>query len=296
MAATTARIRLNAESPSQLARLAVVFTDPIWLKIVTELFRCEMSPSQFHGLYGGGTLSRVDRHFKKLAEHGWLRLVRKERGGHRRGGTEHFYRAPKLAVIEENMWALLPHSVRAEYSWRTFVQFAERVKEAMEAGTFDARADRHLTWSPLVLDELGRSRVQAAVTAVFRSLLEEQADAKIRLGKAQGTPIETTIGLAAFDSPRRQRNRSGLLLPPAGGNEAAQQTHFTVRIAKVLGNPLSMKIVTELNLREMSASELLLGPALLFTRGPQVSTELLDLVRHPRDRRGTEPERLEPTR
>jgi hypothetical protein len=32
-------------------------------------------------------------------------------------------------------------------------------------------------------------------------------------------------------------------------------THFTVRLAKVLGNPLSLKIVTELNLREMSASE-----------------------------------------
>ena len=254
MSTTVSRIRVNPEAPSQLARLAVVFTDPIRLKIVTELFRREMSPSQFHELHGGGSLSRIDRHFKKLADHGWLRLVREARGGHRRGGTEHFYRAPQLAVIEEGMWVRLPLSVRAEYSWRTFEQFAERVKEAMQAGTFDAKGDRHLTWTPLVLDEQGRSRILTATTQLFRSLLEEQADAKIRLAETGEKPMEATVGLAAFDSPQGRRNRSGLLLPPATGDGEAQPAHFTFRIAKVLANPLSMKIVTELNLREMSAS------------------------------------------
>jgi hypothetical protein len=252
--ATATRLRVNPEAPSQLAGLAVVFADPIRLRIVTELFRREMSPSQFYELYGGGTLSRVNRHFKKLEDYGWLRLVREARGGSRRGGTEHFYRAPRLAVIEEPMWARLPLSVRAEFSWRTFEQLGERVRDAMEARTFDARGDRHLTWTPLVLDEQGRAHILLATMQLFRSLLEEQADAKVRLVKSREAPMEATIGLAAFDSPRRRRNRSGLLLPPATGNEEGQSTHFTVRIARVLANPLSMKIVTELNLREMSAS------------------------------------------
>ncbi|HWC49810.1 MAG TPA: hypothetical protein VG448_13090 [Solirubrobacterales bacterium] len=254
MATTAPRVRVNPEAPQQLARLAVVFTDPIRLKIVTELFRREMSPSQFHELYGGGTLSRIDRHFKKLAHHGWLRLVREARGGHRRGGVEHFYRAPELAVIEEGMWARLPLAVRAEYSWRTFEQFAERVEQAMKAGTFDARGERHLTWTPLVLDERGRSQILVAAMQLFRSLLEEQADARIRIAESGEEPMESTAGIAAFDSPRLDRNRSGLLLPPATGDEEAQSTHFTVRIARVLASPLSMKIVSELNLREMSAS------------------------------------------
>jgi DNA-binding transcriptional ArsR family regulator len=254
MAALATRVRIDPDAPQQLARLAVVFADPIRLKVVTELFRREMSPSQFHELYGGGTLSRVDRHFKKLAHHGWLRLVREARGGRRRGGVEHFYRAPELAVIEEEMWAPLPPAVRAEYSWRTFEQFAERVEEAMAAGTFDARSERHLTWTPLVLDEQGRSQILIAAMRLFRSLLEEQADAKVRMADSGEKPMESTAGIAVFDSPRRHRNRSGLLLPPATGDEGAQSTHFTVRIAKVLASPLRMKIVTELNLREMSAS------------------------------------------
>lgn len=250
----TARVRVTSQPATKLSRLAVVFADPIRLKIVTELFRREMSPSQFYEAYGGGSLARLDRHFKRLAEHGWLRLVKEERGGRRRGGTEHFYRAPELAIIEDALWEQLPPSLRAEFSWRTFEQFAERVKDALEAGTFDARPERHLTWTPLVLDEEGREQILGLVMSLFRSLLEEQEDARIRLAGSSEVPIEATVGIAAFDSPRMKRNRSGLILPPPSESSSYPLTHFTVRLAKVLGNPLSLKIVKELNLREMSAS------------------------------------------
>lgn len=254
MATKTARIRFSSVTPSQLDRLAIVFADPIRLKIVTELFRQEMSPSGFFEAHGGGSLGRVNKHFRRLADTGWLRLVRTEQGGRRRGGTEHFYRAPELAIIEDDVWARLPPALRTEYSWRTFEQFAERVRDGLEAETFDRRPERHFTWTPLVLDEKGRTRVLAACMAVFRSLLEEQADAKVRLAAGDETPMEATVGMAVFDSPRKHRNRSGLLLPVAAGDESAQATHFTVRIARVLSHPVNLKIVTELNLREMSAS------------------------------------------
>lgn len=252
----TARIRVSTQQPSQLTRLAVVFADPVRLKIVTELFRREMSPSQFFETYGGGSLPRVNRHFKRLEEHSWLRLVRKATGGRRRGSTEHFYRAPELAIIGEETWPSLPASIKAEFSWRTFEQLAERVKQALEAGTFDARVDRHLTWTPLGLDDEGRSRVIASTDSLFRLLLEEQADAKVRLGRSEGMPVYATVGLAAFDSPNRERNRSGLLLPaPSPEANEVSPSHFTVRMAKVLSHPLNVNIMTELNLREMSASE-----------------------------------------
>jgi hypothetical protein len=151
----TRRVRLNAE-PSFLTRLAVVFADPIRLKIVTELYMQEMSPTEFYETFGGGSATKVNRHFKRLADHGWLRLVRKESGrGNRRGGTEHFYRATELAVFDFETWSELPYPIRAAFSWRTFEQFAQRAGEALEAGTFDSRPERHLSWTPIVLDELG---------------------------------------------------------------------------------------------------------------------------------------------
>ncbi|MCW2987406.1 MAG: hypothetical protein JWM24_344 [Solirubrobacterales bacterium] len=246
-----ARVKITSQS-SFLTRLAVVFADPIRLKIVSELFMREMSPTQFYDTFGGGSLSRVDRHFKRLAEHGWLRLVRKASGGRRRGATEHFYRAPELAIFDLETWALLPDSLRSEFSWRIFEQFAERVKEALEARTFDARSDRHFTWTPLVLDEQGRERVIAAVNALFTSLFEEQNDARLRIAKSREKPMQATVGLAAFDSPNRRRNHSGLLLPTVDAVESADSLPFAVRVAKVFADPLNLKIVTELNLREMS--------------------------------------------
>jgi DNA-binding transcriptional ArsR family regulator len=246
-----ARVRIKSQ-PSFLTRLAVVFADPIRLKIVSELFMREMSPKQFYDTFGGGSLSRVDRHFKRLAEHGWLRLIRKASGGRRRGATEHFYRAPELAIFDLETWALLPESLRSEFSWRIFEQFAERVKEALEAGTFDSRSDRHFTWTPLVLDNQGRERVIAAVNALFTSLFEEQDDARLRIAKSGEDPMQATVGLAAFDSPNRRRNHSGLLLPTGDAVESADSLPFAVRVAKVFADPLNLKIVTELNLREMS--------------------------------------------
>lgn len=251
---TTARVRVGPE-PTHLARLAVVFADPLRLKIVSELFRREMSPSQFYAAYGGGSLSRVDRHFKRLAEHGWIRLVQKATGGRRRGGTEHFYRAPELAIFDNETWATLPPSLKGEYSWRTFEQLAERVKAALEANTFDSRPDRHFTWTPFVFDELARRRMIAAVDSLFESLFEEQADAKIRLTASGDEPIHLTVGLAAFDSPKRHRYRSGLRLGRATAAEQEEATQFLVRMARVFGNPLNLKIVTELNMRAMSPSQ-----------------------------------------
>ncbi len=250
----TARVRVTSNLPTRLERLAAVFADPVRLKIVTELFRREMSPSLFHEEFGGGTLARVDRHFKRLAHYRWLRLVKTERGGPRRGGVEHFYRAPELAIIDDDLWEQLPMSMRAEFSWRTFEQFSERVKDALEAGTFDSRPERHLTWTPLVLDTQGRAEVLSLAMALFGSYLEEQADARIRLAASGEEPVEATVAIGAFDSPRLRRNRSGLILAAPSEVASYPLSHFTVRMAKVLSDSLSMKIVKELNLREMSAS------------------------------------------
>lgn len=250
----TVRIRVGPH-PTYLERLAVVFADPIRLKIVTELHRRETSPSGFFSAFGGGSLSRVDRHFKRLAEHGWLRQVRSESGGRRRGGTEHFYRAPKLAIFDNDTWAQLPSSIREEFSWRIFEQFAEQVRLAMEAGTFDARTDRHFTWTPLLLDEEGRSKMLAAVDGLFPVMFEEQDDAERRLARSRQQPIRVTLAMSAFDSPGKRRRSTGQLMPLPNLETGVETMPFTSRLARVFSSSLNLKIVGELNLREMSASQ-----------------------------------------
>ena len=247
--------RVDASQYAYFRRLAVVFVDPIRLKIVSELFLREMSPSQFHAAYGGGSLRQVAAHFRRLQEFGWLRLVRREGGRGRRGGVEHFYRAPKLAIFDNEAWAQLPRALRTEFSWRIFEQFAEKVKEAFQAGTFDTRPERHFTWTPLVLDEEGRTRVIEMVDALFDALFEEQSDASIRLKHSEEDPIHVTVGLAAFDSPRQKRNRSGLVLPAPDPDRLINENEFLSRLSKLFRNETNLAIVTELSLREMSPSQ-----------------------------------------
>lgn len=238
---------------SFLRRLAVVFADPLRLKIVTELYMREMSPTLFFEEFGGGSVSRVDRHFKRLVEYGWLRFIRAESGGRRRGGIEHFYRATELAVFDHETWSLLPYSIRVAFSWRTFKQFAERVREALQAGTFDTRADSHLSWTPLLLDQLGWERMVAAIDALFESLFEEQADAKLRIFNSGEKPILMTAALAVFESPARAQGSDGERIGSSLVEGIDSPVPFTRRLSKVFADPLCLKIVAEANLREMSA-------------------------------------------
>jgi hypothetical protein len=252
---SSAKVRGNPRPHSPLDRLAVVFADPVRLTIVSELFLREMSPSAFAKTYRVGSPSRVARHFSRLEEYAWLRFVRFQPSGGR-GRPEKLYRAAQLAIFDEETWALLPPSMREEFSGRIFQQFGERVAEALEAGTFDARPDRHFTWEPLVLDESGRATVLRVLNELFRAVLEEQADARIRTHYSQEPPIHATAGLGAFDSPIGRRRASELLPPaPAPPSPMTLEKDFTVRFARVFNSEVNLKIMTELSLRAMSASQ-----------------------------------------
>lgn len=236
-----------------LRRLAVVFADELRLKIVTELFLREMSPAQFHAEFGGGSISRVDHHFKRLVEHGWLRYVRTETGeGRRPGGPQHFYRAIDLPVFDKETWALVPYSMRVEISWTTFKQFAERVVEALRAKTLDARTDSHLSWTPVLLDEAGWEKITSAVDSFFESLLEEIHDARLRVYKSGETPMLATVALALFESPRSDsaasRRKTPVLVEGTKSPIPASR-----RVYRVFNDPISLQIVAEANLGETSA-------------------------------------------
>lgn len=249
-----ARIRIGGEShASFLKRYAVLLSDPLRLRIVTELYMQPMSPTLFFERFGGGSVPRVSRHFEVLVEHGWLRLVREERGGKRFGGVEHFYRAPELAFFEGRAWTDLPYSIRAAFSSFFFEQFSNRTLEAMSAGTFDSRLQRHFSWTPVLLDEIGWERVISAMNALFKAFLEEQEDAKLRAHDSGEGLFPVTVALMGFESPgqmgvRAKSGRSMSISDNACGVSSGR------RIAKVFRDPVCLKIVAESNLRRMSAT------------------------------------------
>lgn len=240
----------------RLRRLALVDSAPLRHRIVTELFFREMSASGFCREIGGGSASRVAKHFKTLFDDDWLRLTRTASGGRRYGGLERFYRATELPILDNETWAQLPYSVRALQSRRTFEDLAARVRQAMIAGTFDARPEAHLSWTPVPVDRRGWETVIAAADSFFYQLFEAQAAASPRISETGESPIPMTVFLLGFESPPRrlqvQSRGAGLVpeLPPAERSPMSSAQ----RLSKVFQDPLMLKIVAELNLRPMSPS------------------------------------------
>jgi Trp operon repressor len=255
------RARDNSKQPLTV-RVAVVFADQLRLKIVTELNRREMSAKEFFEKFGGGSVSRVFRHFGRLEEYGWLEQVGAATGGRRRSAVERFYRATSPAVFDNRSWSEVPDSIKGIFSRHIFEQLAERITAAMEAGTFDARSNRHFTWTPISVDQLGWEKVIAKTDALFEYLFEEQKSANRRMAESGEEPISTTVALAVFESPNGTQTYKGdtqrisidRRAVPSGGRDRSYAP-LELRLSKVFDSSLRLKIVTELNKREMSASE-----------------------------------------
>ena len=240
-----ARIWIGARKQVEhLRRLAVVFAVPIRLKIVTELFQRDMSPTQFQKEFGGGSVSRVAKHFERLRDTGWLRLIYcKGPGEGRRGATETIYRATDLVLCDEETWLALPHSVRAAFSWNAYKEIAEQLRRAMEALTFQARPDRRLTCMRILLDELGWKRVAEATAQEFATQCEEQEDARRRVAHTEEELFHAASLLLALESPAKGGQRLG----PRLAESKTLMVQFPMRVSKVFEDEVCLQIMDEAN-------------------------------------------------
>jgi DNA-binding transcriptional ArsR family regulator len=182
-------------------RLAKALAHPLRVRILVELNKRDMSPAQFTNEIGGGSLSRVSQQFRHLEKLACIELVSKASGGRRRGATEHFFRATQRSLFDESNWSSLPVSLKGEVTGVTFTTYIERIAEAVQAGTLDARADRHFTWTGMHFDQQAWEQVIKATDALFRRALALQIEAAGRMAESDEASIPVTVALACFESP-----------------------------------------------------------------------------------------------
>jgi hypothetical protein len=79
--------------------------------------------------------------------------------------------------------------------------------QALAAGTFDARGDRHLSRTPMLVDEEGwRELVEIHATAL-KATLEVQAASAERMSKVDDDEgIPTIAALTFFEMPPKRRS------------------------------------------------------------------------------------------
>ena len=235
----------------------------IRIKIVDELYRREMSPTQWLEEFGGGSYGKVLAHFKKLESHGWLRMVRSRKHVAGRGRERDLYRATELPVIDDETWAELPTSIQVAFTARGLRVIGERIGGALERGAVDAIGNGRLfVCRSLELDNEGWRAAMTALSECFFYVTQEQLDAKIRLKGSLEQGVPMTLALVGFESPRRGASHKAGSGAVNGGDVQPlrlsddAEVPLSTRMAKVFGDLLSLQILKEIQCEAMSPTQL----------------------------------------
>lgn len=169
-------------------------------RIVMELTARPMSPSQFVEEIGG-SISHISRCFRELADWGYVEVIEERKGGRNGGGVERIYRNTRRAYFDTPAWEALPRLVRTEVSRSFLSSYHDRVVEAVEAGTFDAETDRHLSWTPVVVERPGWKQICTVLGEILDWLPELENESLTRTQRDLRQLIPVMVGLTSFRSP-----------------------------------------------------------------------------------------------
>jgi DNA-binding transcriptional ArsR family regulator len=183
--------------------LVKVVAHPLRVQALSVLTERPASPKELAAELGA-PVGNVSYHVRELEAVGLIELVDEKK---RRGAVEHFYRAIARPLLSADEWERLSLDDRQGFSaWIIQLLLAD-ASQALAAGSFDARADRHLSRTPLLVDEEGwRELVEVQATAL-KAVLEVQAASAERLTKADDEEgIPTIAAMTFFEMPPKRRS------------------------------------------------------------------------------------------
>lgn len=193
-------------------RLVKALAHPLRVEILAILNERMASPNELSKELEEG-LSQVSYHVKVLKDFECIEMVKTEP---RRGAVEHYYRATARAFLTDADWKSLPDSVKPGVSASAMRLILANVFGALQGGTFDARDDRHLSWTPGVVDEQGWEEIVDVVSETLDRTMKIYADSAKRLAKSGDAGIPASVVLMGFeDLPADDRSSRGAKKPKA---------------------------------------------------------------------------------
>ena len=182
-------------------RLVKAMSHPHRLHALKILNERTASPIQLAPMVGT-TVGRIAYHVRELERLDCIELVETRPV---RGATEHFYRATARAFFSEEDWAELPLSVRHSLSGVMMTEIWGCIGNAMTAGTFDSRDDRHVSWTPMVVDEDGWGELRDILADTLDEVIEVQAKSAARIAKNGGSGTRVGAAMTLFEMPPGER-------------------------------------------------------------------------------------------
>jgi len=197
----------EAEEKKRAETICAVLKHPLRVRILEVLNEGPRSPSQFveeglipkeHFTTYQQALSLASYHFRELEKEGCLEVIESIP---RRGAVEHVYRGLARVFFNDAEFEATAAEDRRQLSRISLQGLIARADRAIWEETFDARADRHLTWMSMQLDERGWREMITALAAVFGELSQIRHDARDRLAASGEEVVPATVGILGFESP-----------------------------------------------------------------------------------------------
>jgi DNA-binding transcriptional ArsR family regulator len=189
--------RQSGGSPQEV--LVKALNHPVRVKALTILTERTASPKEISDQIEA-PLSNVSYHVRVLDELGLIEIVEEESV---RGSVAHYYKALERPLIDNPDWEKLDSQVRTAFSGYVIETLMSDAAKSLAAGVFDRREDRHLTRTPLLLDEKGWQKVAKIQLRALDDILKEQAAAAARMDDPQ-QGIHAVAGIALFEVPEQQ--------------------------------------------------------------------------------------------
>jgi hypothetical protein len=237
--------------------MARAVADPWRLRVLAEVGIRPLSPSQFVERFGG-ELNHVSRCFRQLAKWDYIEVVEERLGSRRGASIEHVYKAVRRAHFDTSAWNIVPRGERESATQTILRSYQNRIKAAIEAGTFDQEIDRHFSWDVAALDRTGWRSLGRRLDMILAHLADQELESNKRVARGDGEWIPATVSLAAFRSPEPPEElMSGARRQQGAANATEDDALFVIgpKLAKALSNHWRCKIIAEVGIRPLSPSK-----------------------------------------
>ncbi|HVV91419.1 MAG TPA: winged helix-turn-helix domain-containing protein [Solirubrobacterales bacterium] len=151
----------------------------------------------------GKDVGHVGYHVRKLQEMNLIELV-DERPV--RGAVEHFYRAIERPILHEKEFAKQSIEEREVFTRYILQLHVADVARAMDEHTFDARPNRWILRTPLLVDEEGFDELAALHAEIYERTLDIQARSDERRTGTEDEGIPTMSATMFFETPAPNRD------------------------------------------------------------------------------------------
>lgn len=168
-----------AEKRDPATVIARALSHPLRVTILMKMNtpRRRLSPARFSE-ETGEPLGNCSYHFRQLDGFGLIELVETKQV---RGATEHLYEPTKRAMAWTRAYGKMPDAIKQNLATTALVGAVESIGGAVDAGTFDARPDAHLSFDATVVDLPGWLRMIDIFNSALLKLCKVEEEVRERL-------------------------------------------------------------------------------------------------------------------